>query len=68
MPTMTLNEAVGAALTEEMRRDQRVLLFGEGVATKRHELVEEFGARRVRNTPLAEGIIAARKAREEAEG
>lgn len=58
MPTMTLNEAVGVALTEEMRRDQRVLLFGEGVATKRHELVEEFGARRVRNTPLAEGIIA----------
>ncbi|MCC4119109.1 hypothetical protein LLG90_27635, partial [Aromatoleum toluclasticum] len=31
---------------------------GEGVATKRGELVAEFGAARVRNTPLAEGIIA----------
>jgi pyruvate dehydrogenase E1 component beta subunit len=33
-------------------------VFGEGVATKRRDLVEEFGAARVRNTPLAEGIIA----------
>ena len=58
MTTLTLYDAVGAALTEEMRRDPRVLVFGEGVATKRHDLVQEFGARRVRNTPLAEGIIA----------
>jgi acetoin:2,6-dichlorophenolindophenol oxidoreductase subunit beta len=58
MPTLTLYDAVGAALTEEMRRDRSVLVFGEGIATKRHELVEEFGALRVRNTPLAEGIIA----------
>jgi hypothetical protein len=34
------------------------IMFGEGVATKRNSLVEEFGAQRVRNTPLAEGIIA----------
>ena len=58
MTTMTLYDAVGAALTEEMRRDHSVLVFGEGIATKRHDLVQEFGARRVRNTPLAEGIIA----------
>lgn len=58
MPTLTLYDAVGAALTEEMRRDRNVIAFGEGIATKRHELVEEFGALRVRNTPLAEGIIA----------
>lgn len=58
MPTLTLYDAVGAALTEEMRRDRSVLVFGEGIATKRHDLVEEFGALRVRNTPLAEGIIA----------
>jgi pyruvate/2-oxoglutarate/acetoin dehydrogenase E1 component len=45
-------------LAEEMRRDSRVLIFGEGVATKRPDLVAEFGAARVRNTPLAEGIIA----------
>src|SRR5512146_2175456 len=58
MPTLTLYDAVGAALTEEMRRDHNVIAFGEGVATKRHDLVAEFGAARVRNTPLAEGIIA----------
>jgi acetoin:2,6-dichlorophenolindophenol oxidoreductase subunit beta len=58
MTTLTLYDAVGAALTEEMRRDHSVLIFGEGIATKRHDLVQEFGARRVRNTPLAEGIIA----------
>ena len=58
MPAMTLYDAVGAALVEEMRHDPRVLVFGEGIATKRHDLVQEFGALRVRNTPLAEGIIA----------
>ncbi|MBS1160787.1 MAG: Transketolase, central region:Transketolase, C-terminal [Proteobacteria bacterium] len=58
MPSLTLNDAIGAALSEEMRGDPSVLVFGEGVATKRHELLTEFGARRVRNTPLAEGIIA----------
>lgn len=58
MPTLTLYDAVGAALTEEMRRDRSVLVFGEGVATKRRDLVDEFGGLRVRNTPLAEGIIA----------
>jgi len=46
------------ALAEEMRRDPRVLTFGEGVATKQYALAAEFGKRRVRNTPLAEGIIA----------
>jgi pyruvate dehydrogenase E1 component beta subunit len=46
------------ALAQEMRRDARVLMFGEGVATKRPDLLAEFGADRVRNTPLAEAIIA----------
>lgn len=58
MAEMTVNDAIGLALAEEMRRDERVLIFGEGVATKRQDLVKEFGALRVRNTPLAEGIIA----------
>jgi pyruvate dehydrogenase E1 component beta subunit len=40
-----------------MRLDPRVMMFGEGVATKRPELLAEFGAERVRNTPLAEAII-----------
>ena len=58
MSAMTVNEAIGQALAEEMRRDPRVVMFGVGVDTKRRDLVEEFGALRVRNTPLAEGIIA----------
>ena len=58
MSQVTVNEAISQALAEEMRHDPRVIMFGEGVATKRRELVEAFGARRVRNTPLAEGIIA----------
>ncbi|MGE0703117.1 MAG: alpha-ketoacid dehydrogenase subunit beta [Vicinamibacterales bacterium] len=58
MSEMTVNQAIGEAIAEEMRRDQRVVIFGEGVATKRQDLVAEFGDRRVRNTPLAEAIIA----------
>lgn len=58
MRTITADEAITEALTEEMRRDPRVIMFGEGVATKGYKLVQEFGAKRVRNTPLAEGIIA----------
>lgn len=58
MNTITAGQAIEEALAEEMRRDSRVITFGEGVATKGRALVNEFGARRVRNTPLAEGIIA----------
>ncbi len=58
MTTMTVDQALNAALAEEMRRDRRVIAFGEGVATNARELVEEFGPKRIRNTPLAEGIIA----------
>jgi len=58
MTRITCHEAIAQALAEEMRRDPRVLMFGEGVATKQSALVAEFGAERVRNTPLAEAIIA----------
>lgn len=58
MIRMTVAEAIHLAIREEMARDSRVLLLGEGVATKRPDLVRDFGASRVRNTPLAEGIIA----------
>ncbi len=58
MSEITVNQAIGEALAEEMRRDPRVVMFGEGVATKRHDLVSEFGSVRVRNTPLSEAIIA----------
>lgn len=58
MKTMTVNDAIQQALVEEMRRDARVLIFGEGVATQQRALLEEFGKERVRNTPLSEAIIA----------
>ncbi len=58
---LTYIAAISEALREEMRRDPNVLLMGEDIAgafggafkvTKGFE--EEFGARRVMNTPLAE--------------
>lgn len=58
MQIITPDEAINQALAEEMQRDPRVVMFGEGVATKRPQLVAQFGPTRVRNTPLAEGIIA----------
>lgn len=58
MAQITAHDAIGQALAEEMQRDPRVLVFGEGIATKRPELLHAAGPERVRNTPLAEGIIA----------
>jgi pyruvate dehydrogenase E1 component subunit beta len=60
---MRYREALREALREEMRRDQRVLLMGEdigvfGGAFKVTEgLLEEFGERRVRDTPISENTI-----------
>jgi pyruvate dehydrogenase E1 component beta subunit len=56
-------EALNAALREELRRDERVLLLGEdigvfGGAFKVTEgLLKEFGERRVRDTPISENTI-----------
>ena len=58
MTRMTVADAIHQALREELSRDPRVLLMGEGVATKRRDLAQDFGGARVRNTPLAEAIIA----------
>jgi acetoin:2,6-dichlorophenolindophenol oxidoreductase subunit beta len=64
---ITYAEALNEALREEMRRDPTVFVMGEDVAvwggggifgvTK--GLVEEFGAERVRDTPISEEAIAA---------
>lgn len=56
--TLSAAQAMDLALKEEMARNAEVLLMGEGSATKHHDLVEVFGPERVRNTPLAEAIIA----------
>jgi pyruvate dehydrogenase E1 component beta subunit len=66
MQQLTLGEAVNQALREEMRRDERVFLAGEGIGVgihsdprgATHGLLEEFGARRVRDTPVSEAAIA----------
>lgn len=57
---LTLAQAVREALAEEMRRDQRVCIFGEDVAEAGTPfkvlagLVEEFGRERVLDTPISE--------------
>jgi len=58
MPRMTNADAIHLALREELQRDGDLILMGEGVATKRSDLASDFGGERVRNTPLAEAIIA----------
>src|SRR5512142_2982559 len=63
MPTMTYIDAITTALREEMQRDERVYIIGEdvgvmgGVFKATKGLYEEFGAERVIDSPLAEGII-----------
>ncbi|HET9993976.1 MAG TPA: alpha-ketoacid dehydrogenase subunit beta [Candidatus Acidoferrum sp.] len=57
---LTFAQAVREALAEEMRRDNRVCIFGEDVAEAGTPfkvlsgLVEEFGAERVMDTPISE--------------
>ena len=58
MNKITMHQAIENAIAHEMAADPRVLMFGEGTATKRPALLDAFGSGRVRNTPLAEGIIA----------
>ncbi len=58
---MYYSHAIRAALAEEMERDERVILIGEDIAEYGGAFkitagfAEEFGAERVRNTPIAEG-------------
>jgi pyruvate dehydrogenase E1 component beta subunit len=61
MPVMTYREALRAAMAEEMERDESVVLLGEdiGVYGGTHlitdGLLDRFGAKRVIDTPIAEG-------------
>jgi len=63
---MTYREALRLALREEMARDERVFVMGEevGVFDGAYKvtagLMQEFGAERVRDTPIAEeGFVGA---------
>ena len=57
---MTVREALRDAMAEEMRRDRKVFLMGEEVAQYQgaykvsQGLLEEFGAKRVIDTPITE--------------
>ena len=58
--TLTYREALNQALREEMRRDEKVFLIGEDVAYYQGAFkvskgfLEEFGPRRVVDTPITE--------------
>ena len=60
MVTMTMREALRDAMAEEMRRDPSVFLMGEEVGQYQgaykvsQGLLEEFGPRRVVDTPITE--------------
>jgi len=60
MVKQTVREALRDAMAEEMRRDDKVFLMGEEVAEYQgaykvsQNLLEEFGARRVIDTPITE--------------
>ena len=60
MKSVTLREALRDAMAEEMRRDSRVFVMGEEVAEYQgaykvtQGLLEEFGPKRVIDTPITE--------------
>ncbi|MGD9921209.1 MAG: pyruvate dehydrogenase complex E1 component subunit beta [Pseudorhodoplanes sp.] len=60
MVTQTVREALRDAMAEEMRRDEKVFVMGEEVAEYQgaykvtQGLLQEFGARRVVDTPITE--------------
>jgi pyruvate dehydrogenase E1 component subunit beta len=60
MPTITYRDALNQALREEMQRDPNVFLMGEEVGLYQgaykvsRGLLEEFGAKRIVDTPIAE--------------
>lgn len=61
---MTLREAINLAMTEEMRKDDTIYLMGEDVGVYGGDfgtsvgMIEEFGAKRVKDTPISEAAIA----------
>lgn len=63
MPVLTMREAISQALWEEMERDERVFILGEevgvwgGTYAVTKGFYDHFGPRRVRDTPIAEGVI-----------
>jgi len=54
-------QAINDAIREEMERDEKVILFGEDVEASifgdTKGLIDVFGPRRVRNTPISENTL-----------
>ncbi len=63
MPEITYRDAVQKAIADEMRLDDSIVFFGEDVAKAggvfkvTPGIYEEFGAERVRDTPISEQAI-----------
>src|SRR3954468_10400802 len=63
MATLRMREALRDAMAEEMRRDDDVFVMGEDVAVFQGSfkvtegLLDEFGEKRVRDTPISENTI-----------
>jgi len=60
MAEITVREALQLAMKEEMQRDERVFILGEEVAEYQgaykitQGLLQEFGSKRVIDTPISE--------------
>lgn len=60
MPSITIRDALRDAMAEEMRRDEKVFILGEEVAEYQgaykvtQGLLQEFGPKRVIDTPITE--------------
>jgi pyruvate dehydrogenase E1 component beta subunit len=63
MPEVRYREALGQALAEEMERDESVFVMGQDIAVFQGSfkvtagLLERFGEKRVRDTPISENTI-----------
>ncbi|MCB0718962.1 MAG: pyruvate dehydrogenase complex E1 component subunit beta [Bacteroidetes bacterium] len=64
MANLQLREAIRAAMVEEMERDERIFLIGEEVAEYNgaykvsEGMLDQFGAKRVIDTPISENGFA----------
>jgi pyruvate dehydrogenase E1 component beta subunit len=66
MAKLGMGQAINQALREEMQRDPRVFLAGEGIGVSINDspmlptagLLDAFGPRRVKDTPVSEAAIA----------
>lgn len=63
MREITYAEAIREAMSEEMRRNENILLIGEDVGVYggafgvSRGMIEEFGEKRIKDTPISEAVI-----------